>query len=255
MNIFLLILPLLFGWLGGCLVNYLADVLPVTRSFSRPVCPHCETRPTALDYLLLRRCNQCGAPRPLRAWLTQILIPVISLLLWLFPRPYLPYPLALTLILYFSVVAIIDIEYRAILHPVSLFGAVLTLGAGIYLRGGENLLRGILATLIGGAMGFIIMLAFYWLGAAYVRRIAKKKGLPEDEVALGFGDVNLAGILGFLLGWPAILSGLFFAILAGGLVSMLIILGMVLAKRYRAFIAIPYAPFLILGALYLLLTA
>jgi leader peptidase (prepilin peptidase)/N-methyltransferase len=251
----MIVVSLLLGWMGGWLVNYLADVLPVTRSFSRPVCPRCQTVRKPLDYLFLRKCGLCGARRTFRAWAIQALLPIISLLLWLFPRPFLPYPLALLLVLYFGVVAVIDLEYRAILHPVSLFGALLGFGTGVYLRGGGSLLNGVTTTLIGGAAGFAIMLVFYLLGEAYVRRMAKKKGLPADEVALGFGDVNLAGIIGLVLGWPAVLTGLFFAILAGGFVSLLIILVMLMAKRYQAFTAIPYAPFLILGALYLLFTA
>jgi hypothetical protein len=55
-----------------------------------------------------------------------------------------------------------------------------------------------------------------------------------------------------LLGWRAIFVSLFFAILAGGLVSLFIIIGMLIAKRYKAFTAIPYAPFLILSAIYFL---
>ncbi len=80
----------------------------------------------------------------------------------------------------------------------------------------------------------------------------KNVACPADEVALGFGDVNLAGILGLLLGWPAIASGLLFAVLAGGLISLFIIVGMLITKKYKAFTAIPYAPFLILSALFLL---
>jgi len=76
--------------------------------------------------------------------------------------------------------------------------------------------------------------------------------MSSDEVALGFGDVNLSGILGMLLGWPAIVVGLFFGILAGGVVSLVIILWMLISKKYRAFTAIPYAPFLILGAIFLI---
>jgi leader peptidase (prepilin peptidase)/N-methyltransferase len=76
--------------------------------------------------------------------------------------------------------------------------------------------------------------------------------MPTDEVALGFGDVNFAGILGLLLGWPGISAGLLFTVLAGGLISLLIILGMLITKKYKAFTAIPYAPFLILSAFYLL---
>jgi len=48
------------------------------------------------------------------------------------------------------------------------------------------------------------------------------------------------------------MEGLLFAVLAGGLISLFIILGMLIAKKYRAFTAIPYAPFLILGTVYIL---
>jgi hypothetical protein len=50
-----LVIPLILGWIGGWIVNYLADVLPVTRRFSQPACPHCNTAYTWQDYLFFRR--------------------------------------------------------------------------------------------------------------------------------------------------------------------------------------------------------
>jgi leader peptidase (prepilin peptidase)/N-methyltransferase len=96
------------------------------------------------------------------------------------------------------------------------------------------------------------MLVFYFIGKWYVRRMSKQRNLSPDEVALGFGDVNLAGILGLLLGWPRISAGLLFAVFAGGLVSLAIVVRLLVSKKYKAFTTIPYAPFLILSALYLL---
>jgi leader peptidase (prepilin peptidase)/N-methyltransferase len=96
------------------------------------------------------------------------------------------------------------------------------------------------------------MLVFYFVGEWYVRFMSKKRGLDKNEVALGFGDVNLSGIIGLLLGWPGITAGLLFAVLAGGLTSLFLIIRMVLRKKYNAFTAIPYAPFLILGVVILL---
>jgi leader peptidase (prepilin peptidase)/N-methyltransferase len=164
----------------------------------------------------------------------------------MFPRPGFPFALAFPLLVYLAVVLVIDLEHRLILHPVSITGAVLGLGMGIYLQ------RSIVPVLIGGAAGFGIMFVLYYLGELYVRQMAKRRGISIDEVALGFGDVSLAGILGLLMGWPAILVGLFFAVLAGGLVSLVIILGMLAARKYKAFTAIPYAPFLILSAVAIL---
>ena len=178
---------------------------------------------------------------------------IAPVLLWIFPNPRLPFPLAFLLLVYLAVVLVIDLEHRLILHPVSLVGAVLGLGIGIRLNSyGTTLTTGIVNSLLGGAFGFGVMLVFYFIGEAYVRYMSKKRGLSSDEVALGFGDVNLSGILGLLLGWPAIIVGLFFAILAGGLVSLVIVIRMLISKNYKAFTAIPYAPFLILGALFLI---
>jgi leader peptidase (prepilin peptidase)/N-methyltransferase len=241
----LIIIPLLLGWLGGLLVNYLADVLPVTRSFSRPVCPHCQTPFRWGGYLFFHSCITCGKPRKWRTFVIQAILTITPVLLWVFPHPGFPFIMALLLFIFLSLVFVIDLEHRLILHPVSLFGAVLGLVVGFKLHG-------LGSTLIGGAVGFGIMLAFYFIGELYVRYMSKKRGISTDEVALGFGDVNLSGILGLLLGWPRISAGLLFAVLAGGLISLFIILGMLIAKKYKAFTAIPYAPFLILSALYLL---
>ncbi len=248
----MIIVSVLVGWLCGWAVNYLSDVLPATRKLGHPACQKCQTSFKWTNYLLMRRCAQCGATRSMRTWAVQFLFPLASILIWIFPRPILPYALGMILLVFFSVVAVIDLEYRVVLHPVSLFGAALGLGVGIYLRSGNSIASGILSTLIGGAAGFGIMLALYYLGVFYVRRTAKKKGLPPDEVALGFGDVNLAGILGLMLGWPAISVCLFLAILGGGIISLLVILGLLVTKKYHAFTAIPYAPFLLLAAIYLL---
>jgi hypothetical protein len=246
------VIPLILGWLSGWLVNYLADVLPSTRKLSIPACPTCQTKFKLSDYLLLRNCTNCGKRRSLRTFVIQGLMVVANVWIWIFQGQALPFPLGFFLLIYLAVVLVIDLEHRVILHPVSIVGAVLALGVGIYLRSGLSLTYGIVSTLIGGVTGFGIMLVFYFLGELFVKRMSKNRGLPEDEVALGFGDVSLSGILGLLLGWQLIFVCLFFAILVGGFASLVIIISMLIAKKYKAFTAIPYAPFLILSAVYFL---
>jgi leader peptidase (prepilin peptidase)/N-methyltransferase len=241
---FTLVIPLLLGWLSGWLVNYLADVLPITRKFSRPVCSSCQANYKWSDYLLFRNCSKCGKRPAPRTIIVQAVMTVAPVWIWIFPGHSLPFLLAFVLMAYLAVVLVIDLEHRVVLHPVSITGAVLGLGIGIYING-------ITSTLLGGAVGFGIMLVFYFLGELFVKRMSKKRGMSSDEVALGFGDVNLSGILGLLLGLKIIIC-LFFAILVGGLVSLVIILGMLAARKYKAFTAIPYAPFLLLSALYFL---
>jgi len=76
-----------------------------------------------------------------------------------------------------------------------------------------------------------------------------------EEVALGFGDVILAAILGALLGYPGIIACLIITILLGGLFSLAYMISMKVRGKFKAFTAIPYAPFMILSAMVLLYLA
>ena len=165
--------------------------------------------------------------------------------MWLAPPDHLGYGLGMLLWIFFGLVAVIDLEHRLILHPISLVGAVLGLAVGIYLHG-------LKATLIGGAAGFGIMYSLYGLGILFMKLSSRMRGRPVEEDALGYGDVNLSGVLGLMLGWPGIVAGLVLAILLGGAVSSLYLLVTVVTRRYRAFTAIPYGPFLIAAAIALL---
>ncbi len=246
MNILFLIIPIALGWLAGVLVNYLADVLPLTRRFSQPLCHQCGQALPWKDYFLLRACPACGRKRSRRTFLTYFILLAGSVYLWLAPPAKLNFELAWLLLIWLGVVFVIDMEHRLILHPVSLVGAALGLGVGWYAHG-------LMPTLLGGAFGFGVMLIFYFLGEGFARWMSKRRGEEIEEVALGFGDVNLCGITGLLLGWPVILAGLLFTIFAGGIASLLVIAVLTLRKRYQAFTPIPYAPFLILAILFYLL--
>ena len=148
-------------------------------------------------------------------------------------------------LVYFSVIVVIDLEHRLILHPVSLVGAVLGLIFG-------SLAHGLVNTLIGAAAGFGIMLIFYFLGELFVRFLSKRRGEEIQEVALGFGDVNLAGVMGTLLGWPGVVGGIFLAVLLGGIVSGVFLVIQLFRKEYQAYQALPYGPFLVISVFLLL---
>jgi leader peptidase (prepilin peptidase)/N-methyltransferase len=163
-----------------------------------------------------------------------------ALVLYHFPTRPLGFELGFCLYTYLAVVAVIDIEHRLILFPVSIFGMLAGAAMGIYLHGLER-------TLLGGLTGFVAMFLLYYLGGLFAKGVAKFRGQTLDEPALGFGDVMLSGVIGFILGWPGIIAGLTFAILFGGFFSMILILSRMIKKTYTPFLAIPYGPFLILG--------
>jgi len=242
-----IVIPLILGWAASLLVNYLADVLPATRRFSTPICNQCAAKYAWTDYLLLKGCATCDHPRGWRMWITQFLGLLSTLYIWLSPPKGLGFWLGFILLIYLAVVFVIDVEHRLVLHPTSYFGAILGLLIGIKLHG-------IFPTLLGGVLGFGIMFGLYYLGIIFARRISRRRGdtVIEEGDALGFGDVNLAGIFGFMLGANLIWIGILFAILAGGVTSLIYIFGMLLLKRYEAYAAIPYAPFLIFSVLFFL---
>ncbi len=249
-RMYTLIFPILTGWLAGWLVNYLADVLPATRRFSQPACPKCGKPFRWRDYLALRKCQGCGQPRGMRSWLVQILALAASMYLWLYPPKGLGYGLGVILLIYLAVVLLIDLEHRLILHPVSLFGALLGLGVGV-------LVHGVRQTFTGGLAGLGIMLIFYLFGLLFTRlrarRMQRAGQAADDEEALGAGDVFLAGILGLMLGWPLIWFGLLLGILASGLVSLMIVIGLLATKKYQVMsIFIPFGPYFILSTFFLI---
>ena len=146
---------------------------------------------------------------------------------------------------YFGVVFVIDVEHRLIMHMVSGAGVFLGLIYGSWQHGWVS-------TLLGGGAGFLIMLGVYYLGEVYIRWVARLRKQRVPDVALGFGDVNLAGVIGLFLGWPGIVAGLILAVILGGGVSLVYLLWMWMRGRYRAFLAIPYGPFLVSSAVMLL---
>jgi leader peptidase (prepilin peptidase) / N-methyltransferase len=234
------------GWSIGIGINYFSDVLPYKRRIARPFCLHCSTEQPYLNYFIWpRKCQACGTRRRLRTWFVEIFAVFITLWLWYSPPDHLGFWLGLFLLAFFAIIVVIDLEHRLILHPVSIFGAIIGLGIGTWLNG-------LKLTLLGGLAGFGIMLVFYFGGILFAKLMSRIKRQELDEEALGFGDVNLSGILGLILGWPVIVAGLFIAILSGAVISVLLMVGMLLTRKYRTFVAIPYGPFLITGAVFLL---
>ena len=256
----MLVIPILLGWGAGLFINYAADVLPHTRRFTQPLCRQCQAPFSWGDYVLLRTCRACGAPRSLRTWVVQILTVIAFVYFWLNPSRALGIPLGMIVLIYFGIITVIDLEHRLILHPTSAFGAILgfIVGTSIHSRA-DGLLLGMGKSLLGGLFGFAVMFLLYQLGTLVARWRSRKMRAAgqadDDEEALGGGDVYLAGVLGLMLGWPFILNALVIGVLLGGLVSFLFILALLLRRRYvndALMTFIPYGPYFILSAFYLL---
>jgi leader peptidase (prepilin peptidase) / N-methyltransferase len=241
------LIPLLVGWVTGALINYLSDTLPVARQLTKPFCHTCRAEAGFINYFIWpRRCNQCGSTRPWRVWIVELFLVLSSQWLWTNSPAELGYWIGILLLAYFVLITVIDLEHRLILHITSLVGLLFGLWVGVKLHG-------LAYTLAGGAAGFLLMLALYYSGFVYLRISRKLRGKESGETeALGFGDVNLSGIIGLVLGWPGILLGLILAILLAGFVSLLYLLYMLARRNYHPDSALPYGPFLAASAVLLL---
>ncbi len=132
------------------------------------------------------------------------------------------------------------------------------------LRLGEPLLYGLwLLALVLSSLGFPVPLttglagsvlaagawsvvgAVYWWLHDSLRRgeRSEEPGEEDDEpVAMGFGDVKLAAVLGAFLGWERLLVALFLAVTVGAV-------GGVVARLLGGDRLVPFGPYLLLGAL------
>lgn len=96
---------------------------------------------------------------------------------------------------------------------------------------------------LAAAGGMSLLAALYWWTQPDV---AEADDADHDPVAMGFGDVKLAGLLGAFLGVTGVVVSLGVAILAGAVFG-------VLALLVRRDNKIPFGPYLALGALATLL--
>jgi len=238
-----LILAIIVGWVAGILINYLADVLPLTRRLTRPLCPECNQPYGIKDYLFRFRCANCGRRRSIRSIIVLVCAVFSCVLLRFFPFSILRFWATLPILIFLGVIMVIDIEHRIVVIETSLLGMVLFSIYGI-------ILWGFLRTLLGALAGLLTMLVFYFTGIVFSKIVGKLKHREISEVAFGFGDVFAGTFLGLLAGWPAIIGVVILAIIAFGAVSFVFVIVLLISQRYRAFTnALPFTPFLIFGVI------
>jgi leader peptidase (prepilin peptidase)/N-methyltransferase len=241
----LIVVFILLGMVVASFLNVCCDRLPVGESIVYPPshCPACQRRLRAKDlipvfsYLWLRgRCRYCQAPIPRRVLWVEIGTGVLfGLFYWNYGLS-IELPIALFYGCLFIVLLVIDLEHRLILNKVvyPALGVALLLSIlfSFFLPPSE-IVPGILEAAIGGGIGLMLF---------FLVAIVSRGGM-------GWGDVKMAALIGLVTGFPLIFVALLLAVIAGGLVS-----GLLLAlKIRRRREAIPFAPFLSLATIVTLL--
>jgi leader peptidase (prepilin peptidase)/N-methyltransferase len=228
----------ILGLIIGSFLNVVVWRVPRGESIVHPpsACPRCGNaiRPRdnvpVLGWLLLRgRCRDCGEPISARYPLVEAGTGVLFALLVLRFGAAAELPAYLYLAAVGIALALIDLDVKRLPD-------VLTLpsyAVGFVLLGVASISEP--HQLLRAALGAAAMFALYFaLCFAY-------------PAGMGFGDVKLSGVLGLYtawLGWDAWGAGLMLGFLLGGVFGI----GLVLAKRGGRKTAVPFGPFMIIGA-------
>jgi prepilin signal peptidase PulO-like enzyme (type II secretory pathway) len=237
-----LVFNIIIGLISGFIINYFADVLPLSQGLTAPVCSECGKPFTIIGYLFSFSCSKCGKSRPVRWIIVLLATSIISGLITFYPPNPLSFWTALPILILFGIFGVIDIEHHAVLIETAIAGLILFLIYGI-------LISGFLKTILGLLAGLGITLSLYFLGTGVAKIVGKIRGREIEEVAFGFGDVMVGTILGALTGWPSIAGVIVISLFTFTAFSLIYFIFLLILGKYKAFAnALPFAPFLILGA-------
>lgn len=239
----MLALILVAGLLGlviGSFLNVVIYRVPkgVSVVSGRSHCPACDAQIAWYDnipvvsWLILRaRCRSCGESIAVRYPLVELLTGVVfALFAWRIGLDW-----ALPAFLYLGAIgvalAFIDLDTKRLPNAIVLPSYVVTAALLLLPAFLEPAWDAYLRAVLGGAALFV----FYFLLASIY------------PAGMGFGDVKLAGVLGAYLGWLSwgvLIVGGFLGFLFGAVVGG----ALMVAGRAGRKSAIPFGPFMVLGA-------
>jgi prepilin signal peptidase PulO-like enzyme (type II secretory pathway) len=253
-------LAALLGLAIGGVVNWLADYLPYTARLGLPRYPDGTARPRTAwlgvsAFLFAQRSAPSGSALSWRHPLTEI--SVAALFAYIAAQSAGDGLRALFLmgnVAILVLITIIDLEHRMILYLVIVPSCLYALlGAALL---GERLVPNLRFGdyLIGGGVGFGLFFLMYLGGILFNYIMSNARGAPIAESAFGDGDVLLATLAGFMLGWQALIYAVMIAVFAGGLGAFMYLGGRLLVRgRYEWFTALPYGQYIVFGTLLMLL--
>lgn len=237
-EIYILFVLFLFGAVIGSFLNVCIVRIPENISIARPAshCPQCK-KPIAfydnipmVSYIILGgRCRHCRLAIPFRYFLvemlTAVLLPVLFFWFGMTPALALSFLFCSALI----VITFIDLKLQIIPDIISLPGIPLCFLCSFFVPWTNPLDSGI-GILVGGGVLYGVAAGYFYL--------AKKEGM-------GGGDIKLLAMIGAFLGWKGALIALVVGSFAGSVVG---VAAMLLRGKDLKY-AVPFGPFLSLGAL------
>ena len=249
----------IFGLIVGSFLNVVSFRYDSEKGFQltnlggRSHCPHCgktlswyELVPVFSFIFQKGRCRACGTKLSWQYPLVELATGLIFLLPLYLYNPIIPNSLFIIQSVIWTLVFMIflliwTIDFRLYLIPDELNILVVLLGAGRLLIDSPKSFLGPYALLFGLQENLWLN---HLVGAAVGAGLVGLILLLSRGRGMGMGDLKLLAALGFFFGWPDILMIFMLASLIGAAVSLVL---MALGRKNLKSI-VPFAPFLILGA-------
>ncbi len=231
------IVVFILGAVVGSFLNVCIYRLPREESLVSPAsrCPRCRHAIAWYDniplfsYILLRgRCRSCGEPIGARYFLVEALTAVMALFTYGQFGITLACLAAFLFVATLIVITFIDIEHQIIPHEIILPGIPFFLLTAVFVMG---------VPFLDAFLGIMVGIGTLYLVAVYYEQLTGIEGM-------GGGDVNLMGMLGAFLGWKSLLFILMTGAFTGAVVGIVMMINKGKTMKY----AVPFGPFLSLGA-------
>ena len=227
-----------FGVALGSFLNVCIYRLPRSLSLIRPgsTCPGCGTgiafydNIPVLSYLWLRgRCRHCGCTISLRYCVVELAAGMFAVAVFSRYGLTLDSLFLYALVAALLVVTFIDIDHQIIPDVITYPGIIIGFLSSFFL---EHITykESFFGIILGGGSLLIVAFGYYFL--------TKKEGM-------GGGDIKLLAMIGAFLGWKAVIFTIFVGSALGSVVGIVVALS---TKGGRK-MAVPFGPFLSLGAL------
>ena len=231
------IASIIFGAVIGSFLNVCILRLPKEESIVWPGshCPHCNNPIKFYDniplvsYILLKgKCRHCHSPISFQYPLVEGITAFASLILFMKFGPSLSYLFYFLFVAALIVITVIDLYHQIIPDVISLPGIGVGLLASLMVPQ-ITFFNSLLGILLGGGSLFLVATLYQWL--------FKREGM-------GGGDVKLLAMIGAFMGWKAVILTILLSSLIGSITG--IIMMVLKGKDFKY--AIPFGPFLSLGA-------
>jgi leader peptidase (prepilin peptidase)/N-methyltransferase len=231
------VISIIFGAIIGSFLNVCIMRLPKGESIITPGshCPHCQNPIKFYDniplisYFLLRgKCRKCKKKISIQYPLVEGITAICSFIL------FLKYGASLSYLFYFSFVAalvvitVIDLYHQIIPDVISIPGIGVGLLSALILPH-ITFFNSLIGIILGGGSLFVVATLYQWL--------FKREGM-------GGGDVKLLAMIGAFLGWESVCITIISSAFIGSITGII----MIAFKGKNFKYAIPFGPFLSLGA-------